>query len=403
LLPGNHFRITPVPHQTPLYDWTRRVATAFPDLPAAHARGLAEWSFGLVLAHACGLATVALHLAAVVGQAVNTVRQRLRELYLPADHKPGAGRTALDPGGCCGPLVRWLTGTWADKRVAVALDVTNLGDRFHVLTAAVVYRGCGIPVAWAVLAAGAKDPWNPHWVRLLDRVAAALGGGWTVLVLTDRGLESAELFRAITARGWHPLMRVKAAGSFRPAGWHAFHPLRSFAARDGQRFAAAGVAYRTAPLPCTLLACRAAGCADAWLVLTDLPGSAADPCWYALRSWVEQGFKVVKRGGWQWQRTRMTDPGRAERLWAAVAVATIWLVEVGGLAEFEPRAETVPPVGRRDRPRVHRVFRVGLAVILAGLLVGQVRGGRFIPEPWPTPKPIPSLTEDEFLAGKTYP
>ena len=27
-------------------------------------------------------------------------------------------------------------------------------------------------------------------------------------------------------------------------------------------------------------------------------------------------------GGWQWQRTRMTDPARAARLWLAVAVAT---------------------------------------------------------------------------------
>jgi Transposase DDE domain len=138
-------------------------------------------------------------------------------------------------------------------------------------------------------------------------------------------------------------------------------------------------------------------------VLTDLPASAADPCWYALRSWVEQGFKVIKRGGWQWQRTRMTDPDRAARLWVALAVATVWLVEVGGLAECEPRPETVPPLGRLDRPRVHRLFRVGLAVILAGLLVGRVRAGRFGPEPWPTPRPIPALTEEEFRSGMTYP
>lgn len=392
-----------MPHQPQLYDWADRVATRFPDLPRPYADGLAAWSFGLVLAHACGLSAVALALAAILGQPVNTVRQRLREFYQPADAKAGRGRTELDPASCCGPLVRWVTGGWAEKRVAVALDVTNLADRFHVLTAAVVYRGCGIPVAWAVLPAGTKDPWNPHWARLLDRVAVALGGGWTVVVLTDRGLESADLFRMITARGWHPLMRVKGTGSFRPDGWHAFYPLRGFATRAGDRFAAAGTAYRTAPLPCTLLACRAAGCEDPWLILTDLPPAAADPCWYAFRSWIEQGFKVVKSGGWQWQRTRMEHPDRAERLWAAVAVATVWLVEVGGLAEFEPRAETVPPIRRPGRPRVHRLFRVGLAVILAGLVSGQVRVGRFAPEPWPIPTPIPPTTEEAFSSGMTYP
>src|SRR5579883_1133795 len=295
-------RENPMPRHPQLYTWAERVATQFPDLPRPYADGLAAWSLGLVLAHACGLSAVALALATLLGQAVNTARQRLREFYLPADRKAGRGRTGLDPAGCCGPLVRWVTAGWAERRVAVALDVTNLADRFHVLTAAVVYRGCGVPVAWAVLPANTKDPWNPHWARLLDRVAAALGDGWTVLVLTDRGLESAELFRMIAARRWHPLMRAKAGGSFRPAGWHAFYPLGSFAAREGARFAAVGTAYKTAPLACTLLACRAAGCADPWVLLTDLPPAAADPCWYALRSWVEQGFKVVKGGGWQWQR-----------------------------------------------------------------------------------------------------
>jgi hypothetical protein len=25
-------------------------------------------------------------------------------------------------------------------------------------------------------------------------------------------------------------------------------------------------------------------------------------CWYGLRAWIEQGFKITKRAGWQWQR-----------------------------------------------------------------------------------------------------
>jgi hypothetical protein len=392
-----------MPHHPQLYAWADRVATRFPDLPRHHARALAEWSFGMVLAHACGLTAVAVALAAVLGQAANTTRQRLRELYQPAARKAGRGRTGFDPTACCGPLVRWITTGWAEKRVALALDVTNLADRFHVLTAAVVYRGCAVPVAWAILPANTKDPWNPHWVRLLGRVAGALGPGWAVLVLTDRGLESADLFRAIVGHGFHPLMRVKAGGSFRPTGWHRFVPFGSFAARDGDRFAATGTAYKTAPLGCTVLAGRVAGCADPWVLLTDLPVGAADPCWYAFRAWVEQGFKVIKSGGWPWHRTRITAPDRADRMWAAVAVATVWLVEVGGLAELEPRPETVPPFRTVGRPRVHRVFRVGLGLILAGLLAGRVADGRFVPDPWPVPEPIPPRTEAEIMPHMTYP
>src|SRR3954469_12665856 len=109
-----------MPHHPQLYERTNRVATAFPDLPAATARVLAAWSYGLVLAHACGLSAVALAVAAVLGQGVNTVRQRLREFYQPADRKAGRGRAELDPATCCGPLVRWITAGWTDKRVALA-------------------------------------------------------------------------------------------------------------------------------------------------------------------------------------------------------------------------------------------------------------------------------------------
>ena len=45
-------------------------------------------------------------------------------------------------------------------------------------------------------------------------------------------------------------------------------------------------------------------------------------CGYGLRAWIEQGFKKIKGGGWQWHSTRMTDPARVERLWLAIVLAT---------------------------------------------------------------------------------
>ena len=77
------------------------------------------------------------------------------------------------------------------------------------------------------------------------------------------------------------------------------------------------------------------------VLLTDLPPEASTACWYGLRAWIEQGFKITKRAGWQWQRTHMTQPDRAARLWLAVAVATLWLLSVGGEAEETIPASTV--------------------------------------------------------------
>jgi hypothetical protein len=86
---------------------------------------------------------------------------------------------------------------------------------------------------------------------------------------------------------------------------------------------------------------------DPWLIMMDLPPEASTACWYGLRAWIEQGFKITKRAGWQWQRTHMTQPARAARLWLAVAVATLWLLSVGGEAEATIPASLKKPTPER--------------------------------------------------------
>jgi hypothetical protein len=367
-----------MPHTDAFYDWSGRVQALFPALLPHHRRALAEYSFGLVLARCCGLTSVVAHLAGFLALSAAALRQRLRELYQPAAAQRGCARTEFDHTLCFGPLLRWAAAGHKDRRLVLALDPTCLTDRFRVLCAAVLYKGCGLPVAWAAQAAGQRGSWNDVWRDLLGRLRGELGDGWTVLVLTDRGLESPALFAAIAALGWHPLMRAKAGGQFRPDGWHKGHPMGRFAAAAGRRWAGAGVAYPGGSrLRCTLLALWEPGHAEPWLVLTDLAPAAANPAWYAWRVWVEQGFRAVKSGQWQWQRTRMADPQRAARLWAVLALATLWAVEAG-----EAEAAAVPELGRPLG-----ALRAGLLRLLLALLRGEpLPRGRLQQQRWPEPE-----------------
>jgi hypothetical protein len=188
------------------------------------------------------------------------------------------------------------------------------------------------------------------------------------------------------------LLRINARGKFRPAGWYHWIDLRSWKDQVGQRWCSRGTAFQTpsCQLSCTLLACHADGYAEAWLVLTDLPPEAADVCWYGLRAWIEQGFKRLKRGGWHWQYTRMDDPARAERLWLALAIATWWLVAVGGEAEQVVAVETMDAVPRtsKRRWRLIGVFHRGWVVIMAALLRHDpLPFGTGKPEEWPVGGP----------------
>jgi hypothetical protein len=322
-----------------LTSWKQELATRFAALPDAVVAVLALYSFGMILGRACGLTTVCLFLVKHLGLAYFAVRKRLREFYLDAPAKSGVKhgvkRQDFDVSSCFAPLLRWVLSLWSGKRLPLAIDVTNLADRFHVLCVSVVVCGVAIPVAWKVLYGGVKDPWGPYWEKLLSGLKDAVPAGWTVLVLSDRGLESPRLFRFIVGLGWHPLMRVKKGGKFRPNGWGNFYHFHQLVRQVGGSFYAEGTAYAGEQLRCTLLACWSAGHDEPWLLLSDLPAEAGNAVWYGLRTWIEQGFKIIKSGVWDWQKTRMDDPGRVERLWLVLAVATLWVVAVGAEDEVQ--------------------------------------------------------------------
>jgi hypothetical protein len=260
----------------------------------------------------------------------------------------------------------------------------------------VLYRGCAIPVAWVVLEAGTKHAWRREWLRMLRQLRAAVPRGWTVIVLADRGLYARWLFGRIVRLGWHPFLRINNGGTCRPEGSPLYRPLRRLVPEVGTAWSGRGTAFkgRGRQLDGTRLARWDAGHQDPWLILTDLPPEASDACWYGLRAWIEQGFKVTKRAGWQWQRTRMSDPARASRLWLAVAVATLWLLSVGGGADEDVPVGTLEEVTalcppkrrsrRETRLRLVSVCRRGWIRLLVALIRHEpLPEGRFVPEAWP--------------------
>ncbi len=337
--------------QEAVYQWTAVVEQQLPHLSRAQARVLALWSVGMVVARSCGLTAVSTFLAAGLGRQENSVRQQVREFCDEVSAKRGSKRQAVAVGECFAPLLRWVLSWWQGQQLALALDASTLGSRFVVLAISVVYRGCAIPVAWRILPAGVKQSWRDEWLHLLARLQPAIPPTMTVIVLADRGLYARWLFHHLCRVGWHPFLRINTAAKFRPAGRDAFVWLRTLVPTTGTTWQGQGTAFagRASRLDCTLLARWEEGYRDPWLILTDLPPESSDACWYGLRAWIEQGFKVTKRGGWHWQRTRMTDPDRAARLWLAVAVATLWLLSVGGAAEASVPESTLLDVTVRAR------------------------------------------------------
>ena len=386
-----------------LYHWSAQIANHFPGLSQPMVMGLALWSLGMIIVRSCSLTAIADGWSCRLGPPFQTVRERLRDTYREAEAKAGGHRAELDLSQGWAPWLNWVLEGWSGTHLAIALDATSLGQRFVLVVISVVYRGCAVPILWQVLKAEVKHPWKPEWLALLKALRGRVPPTWTVIVLADRGLYAKWLFEGISHLGWHPLLRVNAGGTFRPAGWYHRRPFTYWVPTVNSRWQGRGTAF-SAPqtrLECTLLAYWGEGHQEPWLILTDLPPEAAEACWYGLRAWIEQGFKRIKRGGWQWQYTRMTDPARVERLWLAIAIATWWLLAVGGEAEAEIKALAFPPLPgsprRQDRRwRLRGIFQHGWALIMAALFNHhELPIGHGHPEPWPT---VPLLPNSSPLA-----
>jgi len=374
-----------------LYQIETTLTQRFPCLRPAQQRGLALWVYGTILAQsACQSAVIT---ALLFLAAWDTIRQRLRDWLYDGADKAAPCHTQVDVTACFVPLLRWLLDWWQAQELALAIDATLHGEQVTALVVSVLYRGSAIPVAWSILPANQPGEWMAPFLRLLRLLRPAVPSDMTVLVLADRGLWSPRLWKRIRDLGWHPLLRIQDSTTITPAGRDR---LRS---RDlvqpGQGWVGRGRlgTPKQRQLAVTLIAIWTPGQHDPWVVVSDLPPARVGVSWYALRMWVELGFRALKGVGWKWEHTRRRDPQRIARYWLILAVATLWTLATGTRVEEAAELKVAP--ARLQRPatglvrrrrRIASVFAVGLRRLQHQLGRGRLWTRLWLrPEPWPEP------------------
>ncbi len=390
--------------QSPFYHWQEQVVNVFAQpgvLSRPQAYGLALLSFGIVRAASCALTAVAGKLSFLGSD--NTVLQRLKYWLRAGPDKRTATAPQIDARVAFPALITWVLSLWQGQRLIVAFDATTLHDDLLILALSLLYRGTAIPLAWAFLPANRKQPWLPVILDLLHGVATVIPARYEVLLLADRGLYSPRLYRSLRRRHWHVLLRVNNQAAFQRRR-EAWRPIATLLPGAGHQWRGRGWFSKAHRLACTLLVFWAPGQKEPWFLVTDLRPHQAQATWYGLRVWIEEGFRVLKSLGWQWQSSRITDPQRGERLWLALAVATVWTLAYGTAVEDqregvptvppppaagapirEGEVEVVPAYVPPTRPRTKSLFRQGL-----DRLTESVRGEkpflrrlRLVPEPLP--------------------
>src|SRR5205085_9302313 len=142
----------------------------------------------------------------------------------------------------------------------------------------------------------------------------------------------------------------------------------------------------------TLLVVWGDGYAEPWVLVTTLPPRQVGVYWYGLRAWIECGFRDLKALGWCWERTQRQAPTRVARHWLVLALATLWALAAGTVAEEAQRQDlpralvqppTQPPPVQTGR-RTVSVFQRGGQLLRLHLAAGTMpRQSWLVAEAWP--------------------
>jgi hypothetical protein len=261
----------------------------------------------------------------------------------------------IEVTACCQAWVRWVT--QQVNQVVLLVDETKLGQHLSVMMVGLAYHGRCIPLAWRCYHSHAYPAEGQVALisGLLKVVAAGLPADCQPVLQADRALgTSPTLIREVKRLRWRLLFRVQGTTrlvtrsgrawtlGLQPSGWSA----------TGLAFSKRGHVRVFA------FVYRAFGQAEPWCLLTNDPRLSVLA--YALRAWQEQGFRDLKSGGWQWQRSQVWHPDHAERLLLVLALAYARILSVA--VQTTPDLPVVEPVTfiQRRHP-LRSLFQHGLA------------------------------------------
>jgi hypothetical protein len=302
------------------------VSDLLPDLPRPEQKALAALVSGGVLAQDATLRRASAGSPGDV-QARSKQRRAQRLLANPRLDVPRAQRRLL---------ARVLQGRRG--RLDLVLAATTTGATAHqagtvTLVLAVGWHGRALPLVWRTWTADAPgQDWSGAIQGLLATVPALLPADVQVGLLADRGLSGAPLAQAIPACGWHDLLRGQAqTGVCHGAG--TVQSLAELGPTPGTQCLLTAVhlwkkghpSWATTPRANVVARWQALD-REPWLLVTDRPARLRRCTDYRHRTWEEELFGALKSFGWQWQRSRVRQPARVERLLLVLALATLWIV-----------------------------------------------------------------------------
>jgi hypothetical protein len=354
--------------------YTRVWATLRRFHPTLHAKRLATWTWvvvGLLHARSVHLSVVALHLASDAEAAGRIARIR-RWLSNPW----------IDSQALYRPIIQHVLAAWRNREVTIMLDgccVNHEKLQFFRIALSHCYRA--LPLAWQVVdhsGGVAVASCRP----MLDQVQQLLIGTRRVTFLADRGFRDWEWAATCRTLGWDYIIRIANSTTIR---WDhgPFIALDALGIQPGKpRYLANVQLTQRGNWRCNIAitwtratkTCPAELCA----VMTNREPTKWVLNHYLRRMHIEQSFRDDKSGGFDLDASHLRDPHRLDRLLLALAVATLWIYELGEQVLRDERRAQIDPGYQRQLS----VFQLGWRWLRRALSLADLPEWRFCLHPF---------------------
>jgi len=283
------------------------------------ARNLAWFITGLVVAAHCQLTRIAPHLP-WDGER-DSVIQRLRRIVM----NPRLDvRTLYGP--TVGYLLHWLNGP---DGIVLVIDRTTLSNDLNILMIGIAFRGRVLPLAWKV------QKKQGSFQRCYLEAALRFIAQWTPLhaqiwVVGDREYQDVALQTFVRdTLGWHFVQRLDQSTWVFPVCGRKFK-LNGSGLRPGQYRSFGRVRITQQQFGIVeLIGYGAPEEDEPWYLISDHRLGRQALSIYCKRFWIEEMFRDFKSHGWDLEKSGLLHPARMQRLLLCIALAYVWLVNIG--------------------------------------------------------------------------
>lgn len=257
------------------------------------------------------------------------------------------------------PLIQAVLQAWGGKPVFIILDgclVNHAQLQYFRLSLSHCFRA--VPLAWLVVK-GKGLIQMEACAPMLTQTANLLAPVGSVTFLADRGFRDTDWATECLKHGWNYLIRIANSTCVElPDGRSV--PIDQLGVTPGRaRYFNHVRLTQDKRFGCNLMVTWTKATpkqpAEVCALMTNLPPQHSNLKAYLKRMHIEQSFRDDKSGGFDLTATKLCDPERLNHLLLALAVAVLWIYEIGEkVLRADERAEIDPAYKRQLS-----VFQIG--------------------------------------------